>query len=1111
MRHISHPTPHIPDHELIRRIGEGSYGEIWLAKNILGTYRAVKIIFRANFKEARPYAREFAGIQKFEPISRTHPGLVDILQIGRNDEAGYFYYVMELADGETVGLVFNPATYAPRTLSRELFVRGRLSAMESIAIGRNLAAALAHMHSHGLIHRDIKPSNIIFVNGEPKLADIGLVVALTDARSLVGTEGYIPPEGSGTIHADLFGLGKVLYEMSTGLDRTCFPELPANLEEFSDARLVVELNEVVVKACANSSGPRYATAAELGADLEMLLAGGSVKHLRFVERQLKRAKRVAIATTVIALAAVVAGSVLNQMRRRQKELLAHSYLASAARLVKDRDFHGSLPFLAEAARLLVHDEPAMETHRARVGSVLQQSPQLLQVFQIDGSVGDLHFSPDNERLLIAGGNHARIIEIETGAISSTIQTEHSIETAAYSRDGARVVLAHGDLITVADLAAKTNVSFQMPAKVFSAEFSLDGETILIGCENSSAYLIDARNGESRGSAFGGHGDSVLYATFSPDASLVLTASQDGTAAIWDAASRRRLRVLPHSSRGWVHGVAFSPDGRRVVTGGSDYAVRLWEVSDEGSLPISSMKHEAEVRRVHFSPDGRLVVSVAWDHTVRFWDARTGERVGATLKLHTASMAAAFDPDARRIATAGAAGEVKIFQLASEAPRDVGTGFVSGDRERYITFTSNTFRVWSTRNDAPLSPVLRVPDRIQAGVCDWAGTRVLVQSRGETSESKLVHVFDTDSARSNSFVIPSSQKRKWWLSRDGEKLITTADTNFYLWNVTDRKMIAGPVDRKMAIGTAAFSPDASILALSGEKSDQVFLLDATTGAELRSPLQLGQTIRTLVFAPDSNHLLTSVQTDGFDPSAAQLWNARTGERLGLPMRHADGVKDAQFSADGTLICTVGEDKRAAIWDAKSGAPISDPIPLLWPPRSAAFNASKRWLVTATWHDAQVWDVRTGHPVTAPFTHPPMFERAGFCPGDRRIWVQSANSLLFWELPRDDTAPDQLMALADQLGVTVPSTLTWNSNALTTAQLQKRFATERERARARLDSWPREQARLSELKKDWFAAQFHLERLLKKFPDDAGLRRRHEQAVQQLEASTPLEKLGSRDNP
>src|SRR6266513_6444339 len=90
------PPPSIPDHELLRPIGEGSFGEVWLARSKLGTLRAVKVVYRSTFKDSRPFEREFKGIQKFEPVSRSHEGLVDILQVGGGEE--YFYYVMELAD-----------------------------------------------------------------------------------------------------------------------------------------------------------------------------------------------------------------------------------------------------------------------------------------------------------------------------------------------------------------------------------------------------------------------------------------------------------------------------------------------------------------------------------------------------------------------------------------------------------------------------------------------------------------------------------------------------------------------------------------------------------------------------------------------------------------------------------------------------------------------------------------------------------------------------------------------------------------------------------------------------------------------------------------------------
>src|SRR5437868_5536198 len=95
---ITGDAPNIPEHHLLRRIGEGAYGEVWLARNIMGVLRAVKIVYRRRFSDERPYEREFNGITKFEPLSRSAEGLVDILQVGRDDAAGFFYYIMELAD-----------------------------------------------------------------------------------------------------------------------------------------------------------------------------------------------------------------------------------------------------------------------------------------------------------------------------------------------------------------------------------------------------------------------------------------------------------------------------------------------------------------------------------------------------------------------------------------------------------------------------------------------------------------------------------------------------------------------------------------------------------------------------------------------------------------------------------------------------------------------------------------------------------------------------------------------------------------------------------------------------------------------------------------------------
>jgi serine/threonine protein kinase len=271
-RHRSFPN--IPDHDILRKIGGGAYGEVWMARGVTGALRAVKVVWREDFEDERTFEREFEGILKFEPISRDHPGLVNILHVGRSPNGtSFYYYVMELGDDVQTGQDINPIEYEARTLRAEGKAGVRWDTGACIEAGLNLAEALDHLHGIDLAHRDVKPSNVIFVNGRAKLADIGLVAA-HGQRTFVGTEGFVPPEGPGSTQADVYSLGKVLYEIATGKDRLDFPELPDDLPTGLERKRWLELNKIICDVCEpRISKRKISTARDLAGALGNLQRG----------------------------------------------------------------------------------------------------------------------------------------------------------------------------------------------------------------------------------------------------------------------------------------------------------------------------------------------------------------------------------------------------------------------------------------------------------------------------------------------------------------------------------------------------------------------------------------------------------------------------------------------------------------------------------------------------------------------------------------------------------------------------------------------------------------------------------------------------------------------
>ena len=195
---------------LDREIGHGAYGVVYLAVGPSGEHAAVKVCRRDVVGEER-YRRELRGAKLYRSI----PPQEGLLRMRAAVETKWgFYTVMDLADDEFGGVP--GADYRPKTLSRVIAGQKALPLKECVDLALALAKGLAALQEHHLLHRDIKPANVLYVKGKPVLSDPGLVVEESEAVSLVGTPGYVPPEKFTDAASDVYSLGLTLKAASFG-------------------------------------------------------------------------------------------------------------------------------------------------------------------------------------------------------------------------------------------------------------------------------------------------------------------------------------------------------------------------------------------------------------------------------------------------------------------------------------------------------------------------------------------------------------------------------------------------------------------------------------------------------------------------------------------------------------------------------------------------------------------------------------------------------------------------------------------------------------------------------------------------------------------------------
>ena len=759
---IRQNLPEVPDHELLRCIGHGAYGEVWLARSALGTPRAVKFVFLDSFSSQEPYEREFRGMKHFEPVSRRHDGLMDILQVGRNDDRGYFYYVMELADdalGETVPCdAAIAAEYIPKTLARALHQQGRLPASDCVQLGLDLSSALGHLHRHGLIHRDVKPSNIIFVQGVSKLADIGLVAEVKEALSFVGTEGYIPPEGPISPRADLYSLGKVLYEAGMGKDRKEYPEPLTGLRELLQANEregLLELNSVILRACAEIPSERYQTAEEMHADLALVQSGGSVRSKRLTEKRLATARR--LAAVIAFVAALATGAwwyqslLTDESRHLQKEATRQQHLAENYAAMMQMQKAEELLQRGESARglaLLANVLRRHPGHRAAAERILAALAQ--RRFPVAFGKPLAHkarlirarFSPDGEWIATAAeDNRVRLWHAATAAEAMPPWPHQArVDTLEFSEDGQELLSAAEDG-TVCLLDVRTGVPLFSPLQhnqpLIIAALGRDGESMITLAKDGVMRRVSAKTGEAVAPPTSVGGE-IHAAALSPDHRWLAVSSGDGALTLRDLVARTPARRLAATSR--LRILSFNRDGNRLATAGRapsaadiahDWQVHVWSV-ESGRLLAGPMVHD-HVTSLAFSPDGSRIVTTDIAKSAVIWNATTGQAEHRI--AHAAPVTnAAFHPDGMSIVVASKVQSVRWFATDSAAELmepirldgPVSDMAFSRDGHRLLTVghENNEVRIWRAFPVHSPAQVLTHDQRVPFATFDPAGSSVL---------------------------------------------------------------------------------------------------------------------------------------------------------------------------------------------------------------------------------------------------------------------------------------------------------------------------------------------------------------------------------------------------